>query len=48
MLIAGMGMAWATYRYLGLRFLRRAWLNLDQVWATSLIVAGVAGIIFSL
>lgn len=48
MLIAGVGMAWATYRYLGLRFLRRAWLNLDQVWAASLIVAGVVGIGFSL
>ena len=48
MLAAGMGMAWATYRYLGLRFLRRAWLNLDQVWAASLIVSGAAGIIFAL
>lgn len=48
MLIAGMGMAWATYRYLGLRFLRRAWLNLDQVWAASLIVSGAAGVVFAL
>lgn len=48
MLMTGMGMAWATYRYLGLRFLRRAWLNLDQVWAASLIAAGTIGIVFSL
>lgn len=48
MLAAGMGMAWATYRYLGLRFLRRAWLNLDRVWAASLIVSGAAGIISAL
>lgn len=44
MLLTGLGMAWMTYRYLGLNFLRRAWLNLDQVWAASLIAAGGAGI----
>jgi hypothetical protein len=43
MMLAGLGMAWVVYRYLGLRFLRRAWLNLDAVWGTSLIVAGAAG-----
>jgi hypothetical protein len=29
---AGICMAWIVYRYLGLRFLQRAWLNLDLVW----------------
>lgn len=48
MLLAGVGMAWATYRYLGLPFLRRAWLNLDQAWAASLIIAGAAGIFLAL
>jgi hypothetical protein len=43
-LLAGIVMAWVVYRYLGLRFLRRAWLNLDAVWGASLVVAGVAGI----
>jgi hypothetical protein len=43
-LLAGIGMAWAVYRYLGLRFLRRAWLNLDAVWGASLVIAGAAGI----
>jgi hypothetical protein len=43
-LLAGIVMAWIVYRYLGLQFLRRAWLNLDAVWGASLIVAGVAGI----
>lgn len=43
-LLAGMGMAWIVYRYLGLQFLRRAWLNLDAVWGASLVVAGAAGI----
>jgi hypothetical protein len=41
---AGIGMAWIVYRYLGLRFLRRAWLNLDAVWGASLVLAGAAGI----
>jgi hypothetical protein len=44
MMGAGMAMAWAVYRYLGLQFLRRAWFNLDAVWAASLIVAGAAGV----
>ena len=43
MMLAGLGMAWVVYRYLGLRFLRRAWLNLDVVWGASLIIAGAAG-----
>jgi hypothetical protein len=43
-LLAGIGMAWAVYRYLGLPFLRRAWLNLDAVWGASLVLAGAAGI----
>jgi hypothetical protein len=43
-LLAGIGMAWAVYRYLGLRFLRQAWLNLDAVWGASLVLAGAAGI----
>lgn len=44
MMLAGLGMAWAVYRYLGLRFLRRAWLNLDIVWGACLVIAGAAGI----
>ncbi|MCM2252694.1 MAG: hypothetical protein NDJ19_10085 [Ramlibacter sp.] len=44
MLLAGAAMAWAVYRYLGLRFLRRAWFNLDSIWGASLVIAGAAGI----
>ena len=44
MMLAGVGIAWTVYRYLGLRFLRRAWLNLDLVWGASLVVAGAAGL----
>jgi hypothetical protein len=43
-LAAGIGVAWVVYRYLGLQFLRRAWLNLDAVWGASLVLAGAAGI----
>jgi hypothetical protein len=44
MMLAGIGMAWAVYRYLGLKFLRRAWLDLDMVWGVSLVIAGAAGV----
>ena len=44
MLLSALAMAWAVYRWLGLRFLRLAWFNLDRVWAASLVVAGAAGI----
>ena len=43
MMLAGLGAAWAVYRYLGVQFLRRAWLNLDLVWGVSLVIAGAAG-----
>ena len=44
MMLAGLAIAWAVYRYLGLQFLRRAWFNLDLAWAASLILAGAAGL----
>jgi hypothetical protein len=44
MVLAGLAMAWAVYRYLGLRFLRRAWFNLDLAWAASLVLAGGVGL----
>jgi hypothetical protein len=47
-LLAGIGMAWIVYRYLGLRALQHAWLNLDAVWGASLVVAGVAGILLGM
>jgi hypothetical protein len=33
--------AWIVYRRLGLSLLRRAWLNMDWVWAGALVVTGV-------
>ena len=44
MMLAGLAVAWAVYRYLGLQFLRRAWFDLDTVWGASLVIAGAAGI----
>jgi hypothetical protein len=44
MLLSGLLIAWSVYRYLGLEFLRRAWLNLDVAWAGSLVLAGAAGL----
>ena len=44
MMFAGLSMAWAVYRYLGLPFLRRVWLDLDLVWGWSLVIAGAAGV----
>ena len=34
--------AYIVYRYLGLRFLRRAWINMNVIWAVALIVTAVA------
>lgn len=33
--------AWVVYSHVGLGLLRRAWLNLDLLWAGALLVAGV-------
>jgi len=43
MVVAGLAVAWLVYRWLGLRVLRNAWLNLDAVWGASLVIAGAAG-----
>jgi hypothetical protein len=48
MMLAGLAMAWAVYRYFGLQFLRRAWFNLDLAWGASLVTAGAAGIMAAL
>jgi hypothetical protein len=34
--------AWVVYTKLGLRLLRSAWINLNQMWAAALIVTAVA------
>jgi hypothetical protein len=47
-LLAGIVMALLVYRYLGLTFLRRAWLDLDRLWGASLMLAGAAGMALAL
>jgi hypothetical protein len=36
--------AWIVYRHVGLGLLRRAWVNLDLVWAVALIVTGLVAL----
>jgi hypothetical protein len=48
MIGSGLGVAWVVYRYLGLRALRAAWLDLDSVWALGLIASGVAAVAMAL
>jgi hypothetical protein len=45
---AGVVVAWLVYRWLGLRFVRSAWLNLDAVWGASLVATGAASLAFAL
>ena len=44
MIGSGLGVAWVVYRFLGLRALRTAWLDLDAVWALALIASGAAAV----
>ena len=41
MVLAMSVVALVVYRVVGLQILRRAWVNLDRVWAFALVVAGV-------
>jgi hypothetical protein len=48
MIVAGGSLAWAVYRYLGVRFVSKSWFNLDTVWAASLILVGAIALAFNL
>ena len=48
MIAAGAILAWWVYRYLGLKFVSRSWLNLDATWAFSLILVGALSLTISL
>lgn len=37
--------AWVVYRKLGLALLRKAWFNLDVVWAAALLITGVVTLV---
>jgi hypothetical protein len=47
MLGAGIVVAWVVYRWLGLRALERSWIDLDIVWASSLVLAGGASVLLA-
>lgn len=47
MLVSGLGVAWVVYRFLGLRALRSAWLDLEIVWGLGLVVSGVAAVVMA-
>ena len=42
MVATGGAIAWAVYRFVGLRLLSRVWINVDLVWALLLVLVGVA------
>ena len=44
MLVAGGVVAFGVYRWLGLRILPKIWLNLDVLWALSLMLVGAIGV----
>jgi hypothetical protein len=39
------GAAWIVYEKLGLNLLRKAWFNLDLIWATALVATGAATVL---
>jgi hypothetical protein len=48
MIAAGGVLAWLAYRYLGLKFVSRSWVNLDAIWAVSLVLVGAVSLALSL
>jgi hypothetical protein len=44
-LAATIGIAFVVYEKLGLRILRKAWINVDALWSGALIVAAVVAAI---
>jgi hypothetical protein len=39
-------LAFVVYRWLGLSLLRKAWVNLDLIWAVALIVTACVALVF--
>jgi hypothetical protein len=48
MIAAGLAAAWAVYRYLGLRFLTRSWLDVETLWGASLVATGALSCMLAL
>ncbi len=48
-MLAVMGVAaWIVYEKVGLAFLRRGWLNVDILWAGTLVLAGIVTLVLAL
>lgn len=45
MLLAAAALALVVYYKVGLAVLRRAWFDLDRIWAAALILAGILGVV---
>ena len=45
MTLSGGALAAGVYHWLGLRFLSKTWINLDLVWALSLVLVGAISLI---
>ena len=48
MIAAGGLCAWLVYRYLGLKFVKRSWFNLDAIWAIAFVLVGAVSLAFAL
>ena len=48
MVTAGGALAFAVYKWLGLRFLSKSWFDLDAIWGLSLMLVGAIGVTFAL
>jgi hypothetical protein len=48
MIAAGLAAAGAVYRYLGLRFLTRSWLDVETLWGASLVATGALSCMLAL
>lgn len=44
MMVSGGALAWGVYRWLGLGAIRRGWLDLERIWALSLVAVGILAI----
>ncbi len=48
MMAGGGALAYGVYRWVGLGFIKRSWIDLDLLWAASLVAVGVAAIALAL
>ncbi len=47
MIACGLALAWAVYRWLGLKFISRGWLNLESAWSLSLVLTGLVAVVLA-